>query len=67
MLAGKAPGARRLKQDSPQELDDIPLVMLEDVVGGCLQIRERDAHPCLQDDVSSEDVLDDDVEGSLHR
>ena len=51
MLAGKAPGARRLKQDDPQELDDIPSVMLEDVVGGCLQIRGCDAHPCLQDDV----------------
>ena len=34
-----------------RELDDTPLATLEDVVGGCLQIRERDAHPCLQDDV----------------
>ena len=51
MLAGKAPRARRLKQDDLRELDDIRLAMLEDVVGGCLRIRKRDAHQCLQDDV----------------
>ena len=50
-MAGKAPGPRRLDEDDPQELDDIPLVMLRDVVGGCLQIRKRNAHQCLQDDV----------------
>ena len=50
-MAGKAPGPRRLDEDDLRELDDIPPVMLEDVVGGCLRSRKRDAHPCLQDDV----------------
>ena len=50
-MAGKAPGLRRLDEDDPQELDDIPLATLEDVVGGCLQIRGRAAPQRLQDDV----------------
>ena len=37
-MAGKAPGPRRLDEEDPQELDDIPLVMPDDVVGGCLRV-----------------------------
>ena len=50
-MAGKAPGPRRLDEADLRELDDIPPVTLEDVVGGCLQIRRCNVHRCLQDDV----------------
>ena len=67
MLAGKAPGARRLKQDAPQELDDIPLAMLEDVVGGCLRVLPTMFLMTMSKDLSKVRLaIDADLQDALH-
>ena len=42
MLAGKAPGARRLGEDDPRELDDIAVVILADALDGRLHLPKLD-------------------------
>ena len=60
-MASKAPGPRRLKQDAVVLLDDIPPVMLEDVVPGCLHILYADVLLELSWMTMSKDEAKDDL------
>ena len=60
-MAGKAPGPRRLKQDAVALFEDIPPVMLEDVVLDCLHVLYADVLLELSWMTMSKDEAKDDL------